>query len=54
MKLGKPVELLPNMTAEEKALLAQKEKEIDIPEKRALEAAAETPLTEKASNGVTA
>jgi hypothetical protein len=44
MKLGKEVDLLPNMTAEEKALLAQKEKEINIPEKRALDAAAEIPL----------
>jgi homocitrate synthase len=54
MKLGKPVDLLPNMTAEEKELLAQKEKEIDIPEKRELEAAAEIPMNQKASNGVTA
>ena len=54
MKLGKEVDLLPNMTVEEKALLAQKEKEIDIPEKRELEAAAEIPLDQKASNGVTA
>lgn len=52
MKTGKPVEsaeLLPNITAEEKALLAQKEKEIDIPEKRALDAEAEIPLTKKRS-----
>lgn len=50
MKMGKPVEsaeLLPNITAEEKALLALKEKEIDIPEKRALDAEAEIPLTKK-------
>ncbi len=54
MKLGEPVDLLPNMTAEEKKLLAQKEKEIDIPEKREIEAAAEIPLDQNASNGVTA
>lgn len=51
MKLGKPVDLLPNMTDEEKAILAQKEKEIDIPEKRALDAAAEIPLAKKTRNG---
>jgi len=55
MKLGKEVDLLPDMTAEEKALLAQKEKEIDIPKKRALDAVAEIPLAKKArGNGVTA
>jgi homocitrate synthase len=54
MKMGKEVDLLPNMTPEEKALLAQKEKEINIPEKRALDAAAEIPLAKKAINGVTA
>lgn len=54
MKLGKEVDLLPNMTAEEKALLAQKEKEINIPEKRALDADAEIPLAKTARNGVTA
>ncbi|CAG8983971.1 hypothetical protein HYALB_00008832 [Hymenoscyphus albidus] len=40
LKTGKEVDLLPNMTAEEKALLAAKEQEIDIPEKRAIEAEA--------------
>ena len=54
MKLGKEVDLLPNLTAEERALLVQKEKEIDIPEKRALDAAAEIPLAKKARNGVAA
>jgi homocitrate synthase len=54
MKLGKEVDLLPNMTPEEKALLQQKEKEIDIPEKRALDEAAEIPLAKKARNGVSA
>jgi homocitrate synthase len=53
MKMGKEVDLLPNMTPE-KALLAQNEKEINIPEKRALDAAAEIPLVKKARNGVTA
>lgn len=53
LKLGKEVDLLPNMTAEEKALLAQKEKEIDVPEKRQLDEAAD-PSTKKARNGVTA
>lgn len=42
------------MTEEEKALLAKKEQEINIPEKRALDAEAEIPLTKKARNGVTA
>jgi homocitrate synthase len=54
MKLGKEVDLLPNLTAEEKELLAQKEKKIDIPEKRELDAAAGSPLIQKASSGVTA
>lgn len=53
IKLGKEVELLPNMTEEEKVMLAQKEKAIDIPEKRALDEAAQ-PATKKARNGVTA
>jgi homocitrate synthase len=42
------------MTEEEKALLAQKEREIAGPEKRALDAAAEIPLAKKARNGVAA
>jgi homocitrate synthase len=54
MKLGKEVDLLPNMTVEEKALLAQKEKEIDVPEMRACDEAAEVPLAKKARNGITA
>lgn len=56
MKIGKEVDLLPNMTAEEKALLAQKEKEIDIPEKRELEATAEAdiPLAKKSRSVVAA
>ena len=52
LKIGKQVDLLPNMTDEEKALLAEKEKEIDIPEKRALDAEAEVPNGKKARNGV--
>jgi homocitrate synthase len=54
LKLGKEVDLLPNMTDEERAALATKEKEIDIPEKRALDKAADTPLPEKAQNGIAA
>ena len=54
LKIGKQVDLLPNMTDEEKALLAEKEKEIDIPEKRALDAEAEVPNGKKARNGVAA
>jgi homocitrate synthase len=54
IKLGKPVDLLPNMTAEEKAALAEKEREMDIPEKRQLDAEADTPVAKKAKNSVTA
>jgi homocitrate synthase len=54
VKLGKQVDLLPNMTDEEKALLAEKEKEIDIPEKRDLEAEADSHLAKKSRSGVTA
>jgi len=54
VKLGKQVDLLPNMTVEEKALLAEKEKEIDIPEKRDLEAEADAHLDKKSRSGVTA
>lgn len=54
MKLGKPIDLLPNMTDEEKALLALKEKEIDIPEKRALDAAAEGSPAKKPRNRIVA
>ncbi|TVY54199.1 Homocitrate synthase, mitochondrial [Lachnellula cervina] len=53
LKLEKAADLLPNLTDEERAALAQKEKEIDIPEKRALDAEAEIPLA-NANNGVTA
>jgi homocitrate synthase len=54
MKTGKEIDLLPNMTEEEKALLAQKEKEIALPEKRALDDEAEIPLAKKTRSGVTA
>lgn len=54
LKIGKQVDLLPNMTDEEKALLAEKEKEIDIPEKRALDSEAELPSGKKARNGCAA
>jgi homocitrate synthase len=54
-KLGKSVELLPNMTEEEKALLAQKEAEIAVPEKRALDEAVESQAKKaRNDNGVTA
>ncbi|KAH6682959.1 mitochondrial putative homocitrate synthase [Halenospora varia] len=54
IKLGKEVDLLPNMTEAEKAALAQKEKKIDIPEKRQLDEDAGVPVAKKARNGVTA
>lgn len=47
IKLGKEVDLLPNMTAEERALFAKKEEEIAIPEKRTLDEAAELPVEKK-------
>ncbi|KAG9229598.1 mitochondrial putative homocitrate synthase [Amylocarpus encephaloides] len=54
LKLGKPVDLLPNMTAEEKAAFELKEKDINMLEKRQLDAA-DTPVAKKAkSNGITA
>jgi homocitrate synthase len=54
LKLGKEIDLLPNMTAEERALFALKEKEIANPEKRALDEEAEVPSAKKTRNGVTA
>ncbi|TVY91335.1 Homocitrate synthase, mitochondrial [Lachnellula willkommii] len=54
LRLEKAAELLPNMTDEERAALAQKEKDIDIPEKRELDAEAEIPLANNANNSVTA
>ncbi|TVY13844.1 Mitochondrial homocitrate synthase [Lachnellula arida] len=54
LRLEKAADLLPNMTDEERAALAQKEKEIDIPEKRELDAEAEIPLANNANNSVTA
>lgn len=57
IKTGKEIshdELLPNMTDEEKALLAQKQREIDGPEKRALDAAVAAqaePAGKRARNG---
>ncbi|TVY85257.1 Mitochondrial homocitrate synthase [Lachnellula suecica] len=54
LKLGKPIDLLPNMTEAERAAIAEKEKEIDIPEKRALDEEASIPLAKKARNGTTA
>jgi len=52
-KLGKEIDMLPKMTAEERALFAQKEKEIAMSEKRELEKDAEIPLAKKVKNGVT-
>lgn len=49
IKLGKEIDLLPNMTAEERALFAKKEQEIAIPEKRALDDEAELPVAKKIS-----
>ena len=44
IKLGKELDLLPNMTEEEKALFAKKEQEIaSMPEKKALDVEASTP-----------
>lgn len=54
IKLGKEVDLLPNMTDEERALFAKKEQEINIPEKRALEAEAALPAAKKTRSGVAA
>lgn len=54
LKTGKEIDLLPNMTDEERALLAEKQKEIDIPEKRQLDAEAELPGAKKSRSGVTA
>ena len=54
LKLGKEIDLLPNMTEEERKLLAQKEKEIAMPQKRALDEVAGVPDAKKARNGVTA
>lgn len=53
IKLGKPVDLLPNMTEEEKAALTKAEEQIDIPEKRALDGAVESD-NKRARTGVAA
>jgi homocitrate synthase len=54
LKTGREIDLLPNMTEEEKALFAKKEKEIVIPEKRQLDEAADASLPKKTRNGVAA
>ena len=54
LKLGKEIDLLPNMTEEERKLFTQKEKDMAVPEKRALDEAANLPAVKKARNGVTA
>lgn len=53
IKLGKPVDLLPDMTEEEKAALAKVEKEINIPEKGTLDDAVESD-NKRARTGVAA
>ncbi|KAI9734708.1 MAG: Saccharopine dehydrogenase [Claussenomyces sp. TS43310] len=53
IKLDKNVDLLPHMTDAEKELLAKKEKEINVPEKRALDEAAESDA-KRTRNSVTA
>jgi homocitrate synthase len=56
LKLGKvpeSIDLLPNMTEEERVLITQKEAETAGPEKRALDEAA-APAAKKARNGVVA
>jgi len=54
IKLGNPVDLLPNLTEEERVLLAKKEEEIAIPKKRALEEAVGVSSTKKARAGAEA
>jgi homocitrate synthase len=54
IKSGQDVDLLPNMTDEERALFAKKEKESAIPEKRQLDAAVDAPAAKKLRNGVAA
>ncbi len=54
MKLGKPVDLLPNMTSEEKAVLAEKEKATGIPKRQHEAEVAEVPAAKKTRNGAAA
>lgn len=54
LKSGQHVDLLPNMTKEEKELWARREKENAQPEKRQLDETAEIPLAKKVESGVTA
>jgi homocitrate synthase len=55
LKSGQPVDLLPNMTSEEKELWAQKEKELNgLPEKRQLDDSAETSQAKKVESGIAA
>jgi homocitrate synthase len=53
IKLGKLVDLLPNMTEDENAALAKAEKRVDAPEKRALDDAVESD-NKRARTGVVA
>jgi homocitrate synthase len=59
IKTGQDVPLLPDLTEEEQKLLAQKEREAEVPEKRALDQQAEIdaiiePAAKKAKNGISA
>lgn len=56
LKSGQHVDLLPNMTAEERELWAKKEQEMNggSSEKRQLDDSAEVPLAKKVESGVTA
>jgi homocitrate synthase len=55
LKSGQAVDLLPNMTAEEKELWAKKERELNsLPEKRQLDDTAELPIAKKVESGVAA
>jgi homocitrate synthase len=53
LKSGQAVDLLPNMTSEERELWAKKERENGLPEKRQLDEA-EIPVAKKVASGITA
>jgi homocitrate synthase len=54
LKSGQNVDLLPNMTKEEKELWARREKENAQPEKRQLDESAEIPFAKKVESAVSA
>jgi homocitrate synthase len=54
LKSGQPVDLLPNMTPEEKEAWAKKERENGLPEKRGIDESAEIPLAKKIETSITA